>query len=124
MRRAVLAASVALGLVLVAGGAWWAFGGDGETTETGTCGNTAYEMSTEDEDGALEVNFELQSAVPGETWDVVVRQDGTTVLEGRRTTDEDAELDIDVLVSESDGTSFTVTVTPESGQSCTHSLSH
>ena len=102
---------------------WWAFGsGDDEQTARGTCGNATYELAVESEDGGLEATFELQSAGPGETWNVVVEQDGTSVLEGERQTDEDAELDVDVTVSESDGTSFTVVATPENGEPCTASL--
>lgn len=122
-KNILIAAAAVLAVVLVAGGVWWAFGsGDDEQTARGTCGNTTHELSVEPEDGGLEVTFELQSAGPGETWDVVVEQDGTAVLEGERQTDEDAELDVDVTVSESDGTSFTVTATPENGEPCTASL--
>lgn len=124
MRKALLAVGAALLAVLVAAGAWLAFGagGDGETTSRGTCGNATYELSAEDEDGGLEVTFELQSGSPGEVWTVVIEQDGRTVMSGDRRTDEDAELDVDVTVNEDDGTSFAVTATPESGEACTASV--
>jgi hypothetical protein len=122
MKKLVLAAVVAVVVVLGAGGAWVAFADDGETETRGACGNVAYEMSAEEEDGGLEVSFELQSAGVGETWSVRVEQDGRTVLEGDRLTDEDGELDLDVAVDEQNGTSFTVTATPEDGAPCTASL--
>jgi hypothetical protein len=122
MKKAVLAA-VAVVVVLVAVGiVVWTLGGDDETSARGTCGGATYEMSAENDDNGLEVTFELQSAAPGETWNVVVEQDGTSVLEGDRQTDEDAELDVDVTVNEDDGTSFTVTATPENGEPCVATL--
>ena len=122
MKKAVLAA-VAVVVVLVAAGiAVWTLGGDDETSARGTCGGATYEMSAENDDNGLEVTFELQSASSAETWNVVVEQDGASVLEGDRQTDEDAELDVDVLVNEDDGTSFTVTATPENGDPCVATL--
>jgi len=120
MKKAVLAVVAAIVVVVAAGGAWWALaGGDNEKTERGTCGGSTWELSTEDEDGGVEVTFELQSAAPGETWDVVIEQDGTAIYTGSRQTDEDAELDVDVTVSDKDGSSFTATATPENGEPCT-----
>jgi len=107
--------------VVVAGGlvAWLTLGGEDEQVARGTCDNRSYELSVEKEDGGLEVTFELQSAAPGETWDVVIEQDGTAILSGSRTTDEDAELDVDAPAEADSGDEFTVTATPESGQACT-----
>jgi hypothetical protein len=127
MKKAVLAAVAAVVLVVaVAGGAVWALGGDDERTERGTCGTATWELSVEDEDGGVEVTFEVQSAAPGETWDVVVEQDGTEVYSGTRQTDEDAELDVDTTVSSKDGSTFTATATPQTdngaGDACTASL--
>jgi hypothetical protein len=123
MKKVVLAGVVAVVvLVVAAGGAWWALGRDSETTQRGTCGNATYELSAEDEDGGVEVTFEVQSAAPGETWQVVIEQDGTEVYSGTRQTDEDAELDVDATVSAKDGSSFTATATPENGEPCTASL--
>jgi hypothetical protein len=68
------------------------------------------------------VTFDLQSAAPGETWEVVVEQDGRSVLSGERQTDEDAELDLDVAVNEEDGTPIDVTATPENGEACPASI--
>ncbi|GAA1148006.1 hypothetical protein [Nocardioides aquiterrae] len=123
MKKALIAVAAVVAIALVAGGAWLALrGGDDEKTARGTCGTTTYELSAENDDTGLEVTFELQSEAPDETWNVVVEQDGSTVLEGDRRTDEDAELDVDVTVNEDDGTSFRVTATPEEGEACTASL--
>lgn len=123
MRKAILATTAVVVVVVVAGIAWWALGrGDDETESRGTCGTATYEISSESEEAGLEVTFELQSADAGERWHVVIEQDGTSVLESNRQTDEDAELDADVTVDEGDGTSFTVTATPEQGDACVATL--
>ncbi|GAB3197182.1 hypothetical protein GCM10027062_08320 [Nocardioides hungaricus] len=117
MKKALIAAAAVVVVAVVAGGAWLLLSDrNGEKTARGTCGNTAYDLSVRNDDGGLKLTFELQSAAPGETWNVVVEQDGRSVLSGDRQTDEDAELDADVLVNESDGTSFTVTATPRAAR--------
>lgn len=124
MKKSILAiVAAAVILVVAAGSAVFALSrGDSEKTERGTCGTATWELSAEDEDGGVEVTFELQSAAPGETWQVLVEQDGNQVYAGTRQTDEDAELDVDVTVSDKDGSSFTATATPEGGDTCTASL--
>lgn len=123
MKKAVLVSIAAVAvLAVMSGGAWWAFGADRESTVRGTCGTATYELSAEDEDGGVEVTFEVQSSAPGEIWRVVMSQDGSEVYSGTRETDEDAELDVDVTVSKKDGSSFTSTAIPENGESCEASL--
>lgn len=124
MKKALIAVAGLVVVALVAGGVWLlvAGGNDDEKTARGTCGNATYELALENDDEGLELTFELQSGAPGETWNVVVEQDGRSVLSGDRQTDEDAELDVDVLVNEDDGSSFTVTATPENGEACTASI--
>jgi hypothetical protein len=123
MKRPVLASTVAVVvLVLAAAAAWWALSGDSEAAERGTCAEATYELSAEDESDGVEVTFEVQSSGPDETWQVVVEQDGTEVYSGTRQTDEDGELDVDVTVSEKDGSSFSATATPQDGEPCTASL--
>lgn len=114
MRKLVFGGVVVIVLLVAAVVVWQVLDRDEETTR-GTCGGLSYEVSTEDEQSEIELTFELQSAGPGETWSVVIEQDGQEVLSGDRVTDEDGELDAEVLVPESNGTSFTVTATPEGG---------
>ncbi|HCB04919.1 MAG TPA: hypothetical protein DEQ43_11870 [Nocardioides bacterium] len=110
---AVLAVVVATALGL---GAWTAFAADDdERTARGTCESRSTELSVERDDGGLEVSFELQSTAPGETWDVLLEQGGTTLLEGQRQTDEDAELDVDAPADADGSDEFTATATPADG---------
>lgn len=119
MKKTLLLALAAVVVVAAGVVAFLTLGGEDETSARGTCENRSYELSAEKEDGGLEVTFELQSAGPGETWDVAIEQDGTAILSGPRTTDEDGELDVDVFADESSGGEFTVTATPETGAACT-----
>lgn len=98
--RTVVAVAVAAVLVVVTAGAataGWLLTRDDGVADRGSCQGVTYELSVEREDGGREVSYELQSAAPGETWSVVVEQGGTSLLEAERTTDEDGEIDLDVL---------------------------
>lgn len=119
------AAAGAVGALLVAGigvGTWVAVADEGEATERGACTGTAYVLSVEEDDGGLELGFELQSSAPGEVWQVRVQQGDSLVLEGERTTDEDGELDLDTLVDEDGPSTYEVTVTPATGEPCVATL--
>jgi hypothetical protein len=118
MKKALIALAAVVVVAAVAVGAWLALGGDDDIEARGTCGGNAYELAVEEDDGGHEVTFELQTAAPGETWQVVVEQDGEQLLATERTTDEDAELDLDVP-SDGEGDEYVVTATPTSGEPCT-----
>ncbi|MET3963433.1 hypothetical protein ABIE44_003367 [Marmoricola sp. OAE513] len=96
-----------------------------ESETRGTCAMTSYELSAEREDGGLEASFELESAAPGETWNVVLKHNGKTLIAGDRVTDEDAEVDLDAFIGKADGDhEFTVAFTPADGETCTATLKH
>lgn len=120
----VLAGVLAVGLVAGAAVVAWMVTTERESEDMGTCGSAVYQLSVEPEDGALEVNFELSSAAPDETWMVLVQHNEAVLLEGERTTDEDAELDVDVPARPAGDNDFTVTATPSSGEACTARLRH
>lgn len=124
MNKIIAAVVAVVVLVAIGGGAWAAFGGDDEASARGTCGAATYELSRESDDDGLEVAFELQSQTPGETWTVTIQQEGTAILTGERTTDDDAEIDVDAPATASAGTGFTVEAVPAAGgETCTASLS-
>lgn len=118
MKKTVLAVGAVIAVAAVVLAAWLVWGGEDDVVARDTCNGSAYELSVEEEDGGLEVTFELQSASAGETWQVLIEQDGRTLLDGTRTTDEDAELDVDVPARADDGDEFTVTATPAEGEPC------
>jgi len=121
MKKVLLAGLAAVIVAGLAVGAWRLLREDPEATDRGACAGSTYEFSAEPEDGALEVSFELQSAGPGETWQVVLLHDDQPLLEGQRLTDEDGEIDVDAIADE-DATTFEATATPESGEACTATL--
>ena len=122
MKKLVLVA-VAVVVVLLAAIVVWQVLDRGEQTVRGSCGDATYELTAEEEQGDTQLTFELQSAAPGETWLVVIEQDGKEVLSSDRVTEDDGELEVEVLVNEDDGRSFTVTATPEGdGEPCAASL--
>ncbi|WP_243061241.1 hypothetical protein [Nocardioides sp. SR21] len=99
--------------------------GESDTTTKGSCDGRAYELSAESDKDHTEISFELSSQTSGETWQVVIDQDGESILDTSTVTDEEGELDADVTVAASDDEStFTVTATPESGGPCTASIDH
>lgn len=99
--------------------------GEDETTSKGSCGDHRYELSAETENDVTDISFELRTSASGETWQVVIDQDGEPILETSAVTDEDRELDAETSVPASDGTStFTVTATPETGEPCEASVEH
>jgi len=124
MKKSLIALVAVVVVAVVAFGSWAAFADDGDSkTARGTCDGRSTELSVEKEDGGLEVAFELQSTAPGETWDVVLQQGDTTLLEGQRETDEDAELDLDSPADEDGSDEFTATATPAAGgEPCTATL--
>ncbi|MBC2935048.1 hypothetical protein [Nocardioides sp. zg-1228] len=116
----VVVVAVAIGL-----GVWWAVddAADKSATERGTCGGATWELTTEREDGGTEVSAELQSAGPGEEWQVELTRDDTSLLSGVRTTDEDGEIDVDAFSSGDSGdASYSVTFTPADGEPCTATI--
>ena len=125
MQKKAVIGGAAAAAVIVGGGAWWAVanGVESQSTERGTCGGATWELSAEGEDGGTEVGAELQSAGPGEVWQVELLRDDTSLLDGTRTTDEDGEIDIDAYTSGNPGdATYTVTFTPEGGDACTAAL--
>ncbi|MET1059742.1 MAG: hypothetical protein ABWX84_09100 [Nocardioides sp.] len=126
-RRVLVALVVAVVAVVgIGAGAYALLGGDDETRERGTCAGASHELTVESENGGLEASFELQGDQVGQTWDVTLEQDGTTLVEGERQTDEDAELDVDAYADDTAGADeFTVTFAPSgASETCTSSVTH
>ncbi|WP_205475073.1 hypothetical protein [Nocardioides sp. SYSU D00038] len=122
MKKALLALAALVVVAAVGIGIWIAVGDDEGDTVTGACGSArSYSLEGESEDGGYEVTFEVQSAAPGESWQVAIEQDGEPLVEGTRQTDEDAELDVDAR-ADADGGEITATATPEDGEACTATL--
>lgn len=121
--RWLLVAVAGIALLLAGTGTAWALLGDRDRTTRGTCETAGFELSAERSDGYLEISFDLQSIAPGEEWSIQVEQDGTVLFDGERTTDEDAELDLDVPSAGSDrGSDIRVSAVHADGRTCSASL--
>ncbi len=104
-RTLTIGAAAVVAVAVVGGGTWWALAnGDREVTTHGNCATASYEFETDEEDGdRLEVTFELLTASAGEEWNVSLSQDGTVLFDGVRTSDAEAEIDLDVQAAPRDG---------------------
>jgi hypothetical protein len=125
VQKKVVIAGVGATVVVAGLGTWWAVDEsvESQTTERGTCGGATWELTAEAEDGGTEVGAELQSAGPGETWDVELVRGDTALLTGTRTTDEDGEIDVDAYASGNPGdATYAVTFTPADGEPCSATL--
>lgn len=97
--------------------------GESDTETKGSCDGRDYVLSAESDKNHTEISFELTSEASGESWQVVIEQDGKSILDTTSTTDPEGELEADVTVDNSDDErTFTVTATPESGEACTASV--
>lgn len=115
-----LAVALLVVIAAAAGVVVWQ-GGDAEARDAGQCDNASYVLESEREDNATEVSFEVQSNEPGQTWEVQIKQGDEVLTEGTRTTDEDAEIDVDAYAIEGAGGDITATAT-QGEQTCTATL--
>jgi hypothetical protein len=88
MRKATKLLGVGmLGLALLAMSAP-ASAGDRDVERSGSCsGRSDWKLKLSPEDGGIEVEFEVDQNIVGDTWRVVIRQNGDVLKRGRRTTE-------------------------------------
>lgn len=83
--KSLTIAPLALALVLASVGV--AGARDGDVEVRGRCsGGSQAELKLSDEDGRIEIEFEVDEDRVGQRWRVVVRHDGERVLRSRATT--------------------------------------
>jgi hypothetical protein len=83
--RIALAGLMAAGIMGAAPHAF-ASGGDDEITEGSCSGASDWKLKLSPENGALEVEFEVDQNVIGDTWKVVLKDNGTVFFRGRAVT--------------------------------------
>ena len=100
--------AIAIGAVMVLGlfAVPASAGGDREVIREGNCsGGSDWKLKVKDEDGGLEVEFEVDQNVVGDTWRVRIFQDGERIFAGRRTTQAPSgSFDIERRTSNNAGT--------------------
>jgi hypothetical protein len=115
-----LAVALLVFVAAVVGVVLWQ-GDNAEARDTGSCDGATFVLESEREDNVTEVSFEVQANEPGQTWEVEIVQGDEVLTEGTRTTDEDAEIDVDAYATE--GASGDITATATAGsQTCTATI--
>jgi hypothetical protein len=62
-------------------------GGNGDVITRGSCsGPTDWKLKVKPDDGRLEVEFEVDSNVNGQSWNVRIKQNGERIFNGTRVT--------------------------------------
>ncbi|HEV2952389.1 MAG TPA: hypothetical protein VGZ51_09800 [Actinomycetota bacterium] len=84
--RAMVVAAVSATL-LIGGTAMPALAKDGDVIRTGACsGRSDWKLKLSEENGRIEVEYEVDQNRVGDAWRVGIRHDGGLVFAGRRTT--------------------------------------
>jgi len=111
---AATAATAAAGsTVLVAGPA------SADVERRGTCAGATYKLDVDRERGGYDVDADIENARAGSEWRVTIRHDGTVTTSRVRRADGEGEIDVDTFRRNTGGTdTFTLTVTPAGGSSC------
>jgi hypothetical protein len=87
MKRIVTTAALSLALLVPVAPAANAKGDDGEVIRTGSCSGTAdWKLKAKRDDGAIEVEWEVDSNRAGQVWRVRVYDNGDRVVATQRTT--------------------------------------
>ncbi len=94
MIKGLKAKSIGIGAIAVIGAAMLAFPAalsvaakDGDVIRTGSCtGNSDWKLKLSPENGRIEVEFEVDSNINGQTWNVKLKKDGNLFFSGQRTT--------------------------------------
>ena len=89
-RRLVLATSITaltLGALAAPGATLAKHGNSSAVIRTGSCsGASDWKLKAKPDNSSIEVEFEVDQNKNGKTWDVKLKQDGTTFWTGARTT--------------------------------------
>jgi hypothetical protein len=87
MRLRAMVATAVLGAMLVGGSAVPTLAKDGDVIRRGACTRASdWKLKLSEEDGRIEVEYEVDQNRVGDTWRVRIRHDGDLVFSGRRTT--------------------------------------
>ncbi len=69
------------------GGGGGGGGGNGDVITRGSCsGRTDWKLKVKPDDGGLELEFEVDSNVNGQSWNVRIKQNGNRIFSGTRVT--------------------------------------
>jgi len=87
LRKRHLAATVITGALLLGATAPGAYAKDGDVIRRGSCsGASDWKLKLSPENGRIEVEFEVDQNVVGQTWRVRINQNGDRIFAGSRVT--------------------------------------
>jgi hypothetical protein len=122
MVKRILGVALAGALALTVAGAVPAMAKDGDVIERGSCSGSAdWKLKLSPEDGGIEVEYEVDSNVVGQTWRVKISQNGERIFRGRRQTQgASGSFSVRVVANDTAGTdSFRgKAVNPDTGEVC------
>ena len=118
-----------LGAIALIGAAMLAFPGagavaakDGDVIRTGSCTNNSdWKLKLSPENGRIEVEFEVDSNVNGQTWNVKLKKDGNVFFSGQKTTQAPSgSFEVRRVVNNGAGTETFVgkATNPQTGEVC------
>ena len=98
--------------------------GDGRVIKRGDCsGASNWKLKAKPDDGALEVEFEVDQNRNGVKWNVALRRNGKTVARGTRTTRAPSgSFDFERTLGNPAGTETISAVATRAGETCRASL--
>ena len=101
-RRVAAATGLAAALLTVAGGP--ALANSNDVERRGDCTTRSeWKLKLSEEDGALEVEFEVDEAAPGQVWNVDMSRNGAVFFRGQRTTDSTGEFEVRRVIADPAG---------------------
>jgi hypothetical protein len=102
--KVALGAALALSLAMV--GITPAMANDADVIRRGSCsGSTDWKLKLSPEDGRIEVEYEVDSNVSGQTWQVRIQKNGAGIFSGSRVTGPPSgSFEVRVVTSDPAGT--------------------
>ena len=95
-------------------------GNDREVRASGACATGRWALKAKPDDGRLEVEFELDTNRNGQTWAVIITDNGTSVFSGNRTTvAPSGSFEIEIHPANRTGADRIVATARRGGQTCT-----
>ena len=95
---------------------------DGDVIREGNCsGSTDWKLKLSPENGRIEVEFEIDSNVNGQTWNVRLKRDGNRFFRGQRTTQAPSgSFEVRRVISNGPGSDTVIgrAVNPHTGETC------
>jgi hypothetical protein len=95
---------------------------DADVIRTGSCTNNSdWKLKLSPENGRIEVEFEVDSNVNGQTWNVKLKKNGNVFFQGQRTTQPPSgSFEVRRVVNNSAGSDFFVgrAANPATGEVC------